>query len=210
MVLIPIRSFEDAKSRLSDILSADERKGLAITMAEVVVTAAGDLPVRVVTDDSDVAEWAHSVGVTPIGVGCVGLSESVQAAVHIARSAGFERVIVAHADLPAACDLTIVRGSGMAIAPDRRRDGSNVLSVPTGAGFRFSYGPNSFDTHLAEAARLGLAVEVIDAPDLAWDVDEPDDLPDDWADLIARGQDRPRKAHSAHSPHSQRAGRNAS
>jgi 2-phospho-L-lactate guanylyltransferase len=68
--------------------------------------------------------------------------------------------------------------------PDRHGDGSNVLAVPTGAGFSFSYGPGSFDAHRAEARRLELAFEVIDDPDLAWDVDGPDDLPFDWRDLL--------------------------
>ena len=51
-----------------------------------------------------------------------------------------------------------------------------MVVVPTDAGFRFSYGPGSFDRHLDEARRLGLAVEVVDDPLLAFDVDLPDDL----------------------------------
>jgi len=41
VVLIPIRSFDDAKSRLADELSADDRHDLAVAMAEIVVKAAG-------------------------------------------------------------------------------------------------------------------------------------------------------------------------
>ena len=63
------------------------------------------------------------------------------------------------------------------LVPDRRRDGTNVLSIPTGAGFTFKYGPGSFGRHRAEAARCGLAVVVLELDDLAWDVDEPGDLP---------------------------------
>ena len=38
---------------------------------------------------------------------------------------------------------------------DRRDDGTNVACVPSGAGFRFSYGPGSFARHCDEAVRLG-------------------------------------------------------
>jgi 2-phospho-L-lactate guanylyltransferase len=51
-----------------------------------------------------------------------------------------------------------------------------VLSVPVGVPFRFAYGPGSFRRHVAEAERLGLHVRVVRDPDLAFDVDVPDDL----------------------------------
>jgi 2-phospho-L-lactate guanylyltransferase len=62
------------------------------------------------------------------------------------------------------------------LVPDRRDDGTNVVSVPTDAGFAFSYGPGSFRRHAAEARRLGLPVRVLREPGLGWDVDIPDDL----------------------------------
>lgn len=184
VVLIPIRSFDDAKSRLADVLSVDDRRDLAVAMAEIVVRAGGDLPVWVVTDDDEVAEWARSAGTEPLAVGRPGLTDSVTTAVRVASIQGFDRAIIAHADLPFADDVTVVDGPGLAIAPDRRRDGSNVMSVPTDAGFGFAYGPGSFRAHIAEAERLGLRVDVINAPDLAWDVDDPGDLPDGWRNMI--------------------------
>ncbi len=191
VVLIPIRSFSDAKSRLTGAMSSADRQSLAVAMAGAVVSAAHDLPVWVVTDDSTVAGWAEGLGAEPLMVDRDGLTESVAAAVSVASERGYRRAMVAHADLPHADDLRIVDGPGLAIAPDRHRDGSNVMSVPTDAGFRFAYGPGSFDLHLAEAGRLGIPVKVIDAPDLAWDVDDPEDLPANWADLITEGRVTP-------------------
>ena len=60
--------------------------------------------------------------------------------------------------------------------PDRRRDGTNVLCIPTAAPFRFSYGAGSFVRHRAEAERLRLPVRVMNDERLAWDVDVPLDL----------------------------------
>ncbi len=66
--------------------------------------------------------------------------------------------------------------SEVTLAPDREHDGTNVAAVPTATGFRFSYGPGSFDRHRAEAERLGLRLTVIDDWRLSTDVDVPADL----------------------------------
>ena len=50
------------------------------------------------------------------------------------------------------------------------------MSVPTTAAFEFSYGPDSFERHCAEAGRLGLRVRVVRVEGLGWDIDEPGDL----------------------------------
>ncbi len=175
-VLVPIRSFDDAKSRLTDALDADERNGLARSMAATVIAAGRGLPVYVVTDDDSVAEWAAGEGASVIAPSVHGLNESVQAATRERADAGDTRVIIAHADLPLATDLTIVTGPGVAIAPDRHGDGSNVLSVPTDVGFRFAYGLGSYEAHRCEAARCRLPVTVIHDSGLSLDVDHPDDL----------------------------------
>jgi 2-phospho-L-lactate guanylyltransferase len=95
---------------------------------------------------------------------------------HLA-AAGFERVVVAHGDLPLAQRLQWVAGfDGVTLVPDRHDDGTNVICVPAGSGFRFGYGPGSFRRHGEEARRLGLAVRVVREPALGWDVDLPADL----------------------------------
>jgi 2-phospho-L-lactate guanylyltransferase len=177
-VLIPIRSFDDAKTRLAGVLTPADRTRLARAMAERVVRAAHNLPVHIVSDDADVARWASTVGAAALAPGVGGLNAGVTAAVAAvaARPEPPARVIVAHADLPLAEDLRIVTGPGIAIAPDHGRDGSNVLSLPTSADFTFHYGPGSFEAHRAEAERRGLAFTVIDDASLALDIDEPGDL----------------------------------
>ncbi len=177
-VILPIRSFHNAKSRLASALDANDRSRLAQAMAERVVQAAHGLPVVVVSDDEQVARWASQRGLDLLTPGVDGLNESVSAARDElnGRPQRPERLIVAHCDLPRADDLRVVNGPGLAIAPDRQRDGSNVLSLPTDSGFVFQYGPASFTAHCREAERAGLTVTVIDDPSLAFDVDHPADL----------------------------------
>lgn len=180
IVLVPIRSFDDAKSRLAESLDPQARRVLMRRMAETVLAAAHDLPVWVVTDDDEVVQWAQELHVRTQSVGVSGLNPAITAAAAAAASAGAARILIAHADLPYASDLRVVSGSGVVIAPDRRRDGTNVMSLPTDTGFKFAYGPGSFAKHRAEAARLGLDFCEVDDASLAWDVDSPADLPSNF------------------------------
>ena len=184
-VVVPVKAFHAAKLRLAPALSPEARAVLAREMATAVVAAAGPLPVTVVCDDEAVHEWALDVGATVHWTPGLGLDGAVEAGVATAAEEGAARVVVAHADLPLATDLGPVVGEqGVVVVPDRHHDGTNVISIPAGSGFRFGYGPGSFDRHRAEALRLGLPVEVRDDLHLGWDVDVPADLHlPDGADL---------------------------
>ena len=176
-VLVPVKAFTRAKQRLADVLDATARRDLAVTMAETVLRAAGNLRVAVVCDDDEVRTWAEAQGAEAIWTPDLGLNGAVEAGIaHLARR-GAERIIVAHADLPLARDLVWVADTdGVTLVPDRHRDGTNVLCVPADAGFRPAYGAGSFGAHRAEAARLGLVTRIVPDPALGWDVDVPADL----------------------------------
>jgi 2-phospho-L-lactate guanylyltransferase len=176
-VLIPVKAFDQAKRRLHLALSEPERADLSRAMADRVVAAAHPHPVAVVCDDNEVAEWARSRGALVIWEPGRGLNGAVEAGVHHLASLSVSQVTVAHADLPRASDLAEVGDvPGVTLVPDRYGNGTNVLALPTDAGFQFSYGPGSFARHRAEAERLGLPVRILDRPDLAWDVDVPADV----------------------------------
>lgn len=195
VVLVPVKAFARAKERLSPALDDHTRAELARAMADVVVTAAAPLPVAVVCDDDDVARWASGHGAQIIWTPGLGLNGAVQAATEQVAAAGIGRAVVVHADLPFAAELSGYADLGsdvVALTPDRRRDGTNVVSVPTRSGFRFAYGAGSFDAHCAEAERCGLVVVTVEAEHLAWDVDRPDDLtpPDHLGQLPLPGVSR--------------------
>lgn len=182
---MPIKAFADAKRRLSAALDDNHREQLVRAMAARVLAAGGPLPVAVVCDDPAVATWARGQGALVVWEPGRGLNGAVEAGVaHLARM-GVRRVVVAHGDLPWATGLAELGPfDGITLVPDHQGDGTNVIELPTGCGFHFSYGPGSFDRHRAEGRRIGLEVQILDVPDLAHDVDWP-------ADLVA---DRPRDA----------------
>ncbi len=179
-VLVPVKAFADAKRRLGDALSDADRQALVRRMAERVVAASSPLPVAVVCDDTEVADWARRQGALVVWEPGRGLNGAVQEGVERLARMGVESVIVAHGDLPRATGLADLDDfDGLTLVPDRQSDGTNVIVLPARCGFRFSYGPGSFERHRAEGDRLGLAVRVLRLPDLALDIDWPADL--EWA-----------------------------
>ncbi len=176
-LLVPVKAFSEAKLRLAPALSAASRASLARAMATRVVQSAGAMPVAVVCDDREVAAWARELGALVIWEPGRGLNGAVQEGVSRLALLGVGLVVVAAGDLPLITDLGwITQFPGITIVPDRRHDGTNVISVPSTAGFAFSYGPGSFSRHLQEARRLGTATRVVHSSLLAWDVDVPEDL----------------------------------
>jgi 2-phospho-L-lactate/phosphoenolpyruvate guanylyltransferase len=176
-VLVPVKAFGQAKRRLHEAMSGPARAELSRAMADRVIAAAHPLPVAVVCDDIDVADWARSRGALVVWEPGRGLNGAVEAGVQRLGEVGVVQVTVAHADLPRATDLAGVGETpGITLVPDRYGNGTNVVAVPSDAGFQFSYGPGSFARHRGEAQRLGLPTRVLDRPDLAYDVDEPGDV----------------------------------
>lgn len=176
-VLVPVKAFSDAKLRLAPALSPGRRARLARAMATKVVESAAGLPVAVVCDDQEVARWARDLGALVIWEPGQGLNGAVQHGVARLAGDGAEAVVVAAGDLPLATDLRwVFEFDGITIVPDRHGDGTNVICVPAGCGFTFSYGPGSFKRHVDEAIKTGSPLRVIEDTPLAWDVDVPDDL----------------------------------
>lgn len=178
-LVMPLKSFNSGKGRLSPVLDAASRERLSRECAERVVAAAGNLVVLVVTDSNDVREWAATQPVSCIMQSSPGLNGAVSDGVTWARENGFASVVVAHSDVPLACDVTpFIDTDNVVIVPDTTNDGTNLLSLPTSCGFTFHYGPGSFRLHVDEAMRCGFAPRVALSDEWSLDLDNPDDLVD--------------------------------
>lgn len=186
--VVPVKSFETAKSRLSGLLSAGERATLAREMlAHVlsVLSAARSLAgIVVVTDSSSVAEVAKAGSAVPVfdPPTATALSDCVDFGLEHARHRGATAGLVLMSDLPA---LTPESVGALLGELDRFdvvvvRDGSglhtNALGIRLETPFKTSFGSSdSFQRHCdtAKGAGLTLSVPVNDA--LAFDVDTPED-----------------------------------
>lgn len=176
-VLVPVKSFDAAKARLASVLGPVDRAALARWCAGRVVAAAAPLEVAVVCDDDEVAAWAIGQGATVVWAAGLGLDAAVGHGLEQLRSGGDRAVIVAHGDLPLARGLVdLVVADTLTLVPDHADDGTNVVVIPAGVSFRFSYGRRSFARHLQTALGVGCAVAVRRDPLLALDLDTPTDL----------------------------------
>ena len=145
-------------------------------MAERVLSAAKNFTIHVACNDDEVAKWAASLGVEVIWVEQEGLNPAVS---HAAQQVAgdFPHMTIVHADLPQAQSLDgIARANAVSIVPDRHKQGTNVLSLPTGTSFEFQYGANSLYLHMNEAVRQDLDLRVLQIAHLQWDIDTPEDL----------------------------------
>jgi 2-phospho-L-lactate guanylyltransferase len=171
-VLVPVKSFRSAKRRLADWLPVEERQRLARWMAERVIASVHPLPVFVACDDELVAEWAVARGAQVSWGPGLGLNGAIDHGVETIAGTGIDHVVVAHGDLPFPEALPgVARQGQVVIVPDRRRDGTNVLSRPTSVTMPAEYGAGSFGRHLEAALRSGVPVSVRLDVHLAIDVD---------------------------------------
>ena len=179
-LVMPLKSFGSGKGRLSPVLDGAARERLSRECAERVVAAAAGLAVVVVTDDAnDVRDWAHMRSIACITQSTMGLNGAVADGVAWARTQGFANAVVAHSDVPLACDVhPFIDEGNVVIVPDANNDGTNLMSLPTDAAFTFHYGPGSFRLHVDEAMRRGFAPRIALSDEWSLDLDNPEDLND--------------------------------
>ncbi len=174
-IVVPLKRFDAAKGRLR-LGGIDEVTALARRLAESVIRNCAPRHVIVLTENEEVAEFAIELGAEMLVTDAGGLNDAVQRADQ-ALTGRYDRLIVVHGDLRHPEGLGLFEpGPGVTIVTDHHGTGTNVLAVPTGAGFRFAYGPDSLRHHRLEAARLGLASIVVTDSPWRFDVDEPEDL----------------------------------
>jgi 2-phospho-L-lactate guanylyltransferase len=202
IAVVPIRSFRDGKTRLSPGLDTAARETLVRGMAERVTgaLAATDeiAETLVVSADPEVLAWAGQLArpVTPVeqATAAPGLDAAIDVGRSIATQRGADAMLSLFADLPfvAGKDIEVLVESQeeLILGTDRRRTGTNALLLRFAghaSEFRFAFGPESLERHLAEARRIGLETRVREIPGIAFDLDTPDD----WADVLAYGGEAP-------------------
>ena len=176
IAILPVKSFQLGKGRLTEMLEPKARMELGVRLATRAVETAettGFLPL-VVAGDDEVAEWALRRGIPVVTDPGEGLNAAaLQGVIWAGHSTS--AWLVLHCDLPLleAADLAALSaplGEGRpVIAPSSDGGTSAIGSI---GDFSFSYGPGSFAKHLP---RLPEA-RVVARTGLLLDVDSPRDL----------------------------------
>lgn len=183
-VVIPVKS-SGAKSRLSGVLNAAQRKEFsAILLSEVLEAVKGaglGEECHVVSSDRDVLESAAAQGARPVSEDAdAGVDEAVRRGM---MASDAEEFLVLPSDLPLIGPSDLLRilelrrgGVGLVLTPSVAFDGTNALLFSRASRFPLSYDRNSFWNHLASASAMGLSVGVCTGPGVIFDVDSPADF----------------------------------
>ena len=176
LVLLPLKSFATAKQRLRGALNESETAELVERLAVEVIRACAPLPLWIISDDSDIGEFARQRGLELFQPNAPGLNPGVTEA-YQAAAATYRRVVVVHGDIAKPYGLGSHEfGDGISIFTDHHGTGTNVLSLPTDLPFKFGYGPGSAQLHEKVARDLSADVDVIVDSPWRFDIDTPEDL----------------------------------
>jgi 2-phospho-L-lactate guanylyltransferase len=182
LTVIPLKDFNNSKSRLKEILSDTKRVELVKKMLEKVISGL-NFKCVVVSNSDKVSEFASQLGVDSIVFDRVGLNKTAEYIYENLELKYISRLTVVHADLPfaevASNPLNLVQtldNNKVLIYPDQSESGTTVLSVPAGLKWKFKYGKNSFIKHIDQAHNLNLKAEIVKNFNWSFDVDTKSDL----------------------------------
>ncbi len=206
VAVVPVQRLETAKSRLSGILSPDERRHLVTDLLDNVLHALTNASrvdeIVVVSPDQLILQRVARPGVQAVRQPGRGLNEAIRLGRDRAIDLGADALLIVLADLPRLSarevdELLVVSArAAVTLAPDRHGHGTNVLALRPADAIEPAFGVDSFHRHLAEAQHSGLPVEIVRLAGMAFDVDTVDDLNDlDRIDDRLRGV-RPRTSLS--------------
>ncbi|MDZ4160249.1 MAG: 2-phospho-L-lactate guanylyltransferase [Anaerolineaceae bacterium] len=185
--IVPVKPLAEGKSRLSAILSNDERVKLNRTLLQQALSILSSLPeierILVINRDPDVAAEAATAGAQSIPEEDWGLNSALTQATSMAIALGVDRLLILPADLPllrreGVQTLLSLTGTPpeVIIAPDRWGRGTNALYVSPAGLIDYCFGDHSLAGHTEQARALGARVVYHESPDLAMDLDTPDDF----------------------------------
>jgi 2-phospho-L-lactate/phosphoenolpyruvate guanylyltransferase len=187
--ILPVKRLDWAKSRLNGALGPEQRRALAAGLMQNALLALLNSNaldrVLVVSADPEALALALEHGAEALAeTSGGGLNQALTDARSASMGWGATSLLVLASDLPLVTPSdvrTFVREMdtpGVALAPDRRRQGTNALLLRPAGAIEFAFGANSFDRHLLLAREAGLNARVSELPRLAFDVDLPEDLDD--------------------------------
>lgn len=186
--IVPVKPLRRGKSRLSEVLSEEERtvlnKNLLLNTLKTLMKVKRIDTVMVVSRDPAVLTLAREYGAkTVLEDGNPELNTALRRAALVATSYHANEIIIVPADLPLLSETeidSILNGTGnppeVIICPDRRKDGTNMLYVNPASLIQFSYGIGSFNKHMEQAQKADAKLNIIESPTLGLDLDLPEDL----------------------------------
>ena len=187
-IVIPAKEPEGAKSRLSEVLSYEQRKELALSLFSHTVSVLLKIPskphILVVTDSETIQNISLGYGISVLREEkASGETEAALAAARWSLLDGFKKQLIIPADIPFISDLEIekiisypVPTPGIVLSPAVDDDGTNAILTSPPDVIPFRFGKKSFDGYKKTAIKYNIPLHVLRLQGLILDIDTPDDL----------------------------------
>lgn len=187
--IVPVKRFENAKTRLSSMLDTEDRIRLSSLMLEDTLQILSVAPpltqVIIVSADKRADEIATKHGATFLPEE---KEKGVNSAVALAdgycieKEAADATIVIPH-DLPLldsiviskACELAEKESTCIVICPSVRYDGTNMLLRKPPSVIGTFYETDSYNMHVRTAIKLGIPVKPLLSKSLMYDIDTPED-----------------------------------
>lgn len=186
--IIPVKPLKRGKSRLSGILSVEEREKLNKDMLIRILNCIQKTPeinfYIVISYDPATLAIAREMGAkTVLESKLTNLNRALRKAAAAAKAYSATRVLILPADLPLIDESDIQQfiklgkpSQGIVISPDQKQNGTNALLVDPIGAIDYNFGEWSFRKHIEQAQRKKLTITVADIKNLKFDLDLPEDF----------------------------------
>lgn len=183
LCITPVKHLAKAKSRLAGSLGPRARRELVLGLLEktlrTLVACVSQGEVLIVGRDPEVSSLARQQGIWFLPEKGSGLNRALDQASSWAAKNRFSAILVVPLDLPFLEPETIKtilalgrEPARMVIAADQSREGTNLLLINPAHGFRFCFGPGSYQRHLDESCRMGMEAIAYDSLATSFDLDD--------------------------------------
>lgn len=186
--VIPMKSLHSAKSRLSNILTAQQRKNLAMYLLDATIKEIKKSciisEIIIVSNDKAVKNYSCLNNLKYIKDSEEGVNKAVILADNYCIDNGINANIVIPHDLPfisakeidEICTRSNKYHKCIIICPSKRFDGTNILFRKPPDVIKTHYDDNSYMNHLKEAYKFKIPIESLDIVKLRFDLDTKEDL----------------------------------
>lgn len=186
--IIPMKSLHLAKSRLSNILTPEQRKNLAMYLLDATIKELKESKfiseIIIVSSDKAVKNYSYLKNLKFIKDYDEGVNNAVILADHYCINNDIDANIVIPQDLPfisakeidQICNISNKYHKCIIICPSKRFDGTNVLFRKPPNVIKTFYDDNSYINHLKEANKFKIPIESLDIGKLRFDIDTKEDL----------------------------------
>jgi len=185
---VPVKKFENGKTRMSAMLTLDERIHLSsLMLASTLGVLSGAQPLKqvvVVSTDRRAEEIATRYGAKFLHEEKEsGVNSAVRIADDYCIREGADATVVIPQDLPLldavdiamVCSLAESEDKCIVICPSFKYDGTNLLLRKPPSMIKTYYDNDSYEAHIRSARELGIPVKLFFSKKLMSDVDTPED-----------------------------------